>query len=139
MIDLEDRRTLAQDIGTAHRAGARLHLACETAGISVRTLQRWQALTRYLNDGNIPIDNNWIENRIRPIAIGRANWLFVGSQRAGERAAAVMTLVNSAKLNGIDPHAYLADVLDRLPTTKARDIEQLLPHRWAAQRGWHDG
>src|SRR5690606_37739907 len=94
------------------------------------SLKRWVALTRYLDDGNVPIDNNWVENQIRPWAVGRSNWLFAGSLRSGQRAAAVMSLVQSAKLNGLDPHAYLRDVLTRLPTQKASGIGELLPHRW---------
>ena len=99
------------------------------------TLKRWQALTRYIDDGQLPIDNNWIENQIRPIAIGRSNWLFAGSLRAGKRAAAVMSLVQSAKMNGHDPYAYIKDVLTRLPTQKASQIEELLPHRLQAPHG----
>ena len=83
------------------------------------SLKRWAALTRFLDDGDLPIDNNWVENRIRPIALGRQNWLFAGSLRAGKRAAAVMSLIHSAKLNGLDPYAYLRDVLERLPTQPA--------------------
>ena len=93
-------------------------------------LGRWVALTRYLDDGDLPADNNWVENQIRPIAIGRSNWLFAGSLRAGKRAAAVMSLVHSARLNGHDPYAYLKDVLERLPTQPASRVEELLPHRW---------
>ena len=74
--------------------------------------------------------NNWVENQIRPWAIGRANWLFAGSLRAGQRAAAIMSLIRSAQLNGHDPHAYLKDILTRLPTHRASDIAALLPHRW---------
>ena len=95
------------------------------------SLKRWQALTRFIDDGRLPIDNNWIENQMRPIAIGRKNWLFAGSLLAGQRAAAIMSLIQSAKLNGLDPHAYLRDVLRRLPTHKASQIGDLLPHRWA--------
>jgi transposase len=94
------------------------------------SLKRWGALTQFLDDGQLPIDNNWIENQIRPIAIGRSNWLFAGSLRAGQRSAAVMSLIQSAKLNGHDPYAYLKDVLARLPTHKNSQIEELLPHRW---------
>ena len=94
------------------------------------SLKRWGALTQFLDDGRLPIDNNSIENQIRPIAIGRNNWLFAGSLRAGQRAAAVMSLIQSAKLNGHDPYAYLKDVLARLPTHKNNQIEELLPHRW---------
>lgn len=94
------------------------------------SLKRWTALTQFLADGQLPIDNNWIENQIRPIAIGRSNWMFAGSLRAGQRAAAVMSLIQSAKLNGHDPYAYLKDVLARLPTHKNSQIAELLPHRW---------
>jgi transposase len=94
------------------------------------SLKRWVALTRFLDDGELPIDNNWVENQIRPIALGRNNWLFAGSLRAGKRAAAIMSLVHSARLNGHDPYAYLRDVLERLPTQPASRIDELLPHRW---------
>ena len=94
------------------------------------SLRRWTALTRFLDDGDLPIDNNWVENQIRPIAIGRSNWLFAGSLRAGKRAAAVMSLVHSARINGHDPNAYLRDVLERLPITPEHRLEELLPHRW---------
>lgn len=94
------------------------------------SLRRWDALTRYLDDGVIPIDNNWVENQIRPIALGRKNWLFTGSLRAGQRAAAVMSLMHSARLNGHDVYAYMKDVLERLPTQPASRIGELLPHRW---------
>jgi transposase len=94
------------------------------------SLNRWVALTRFLDDGELPIDNNWVENRIRPIALGRQNWLFAGSLRAGKRAAAVMSLIHSAKLNGLDPYAYMRDVLERLPTQPASRIADLLPHHW---------
>lgn len=97
------------------------------------SLKRWSALTRYLDDGQLPIDNNHIEQQIRPIAIGRNNWLFAGSLRAGKRAAAIMTLVQSARLNGHDPYAYLKDVLTRLPTHPASRIDELLPHNWTVE------
>jgi transposase len=99
------------------------------------SLNRWEALTRYLGDGNLPCDNNWVENQIRPIAIGRNNWLFAGSLRAGKRAAAIMSLVHSARLNGHDPYAYLRDVMERLPTQPNSRIGELLPHRWQPQAG----
>ena len=94
------------------------------------SLRRWEALVRFLDDGRLPIDNNHLEGQIRPIAVGKHNWLFAGSLRAGQRAAAVMTLVNSARLNGHDPYAYMKDVLQRLPTQKMSAIGELLPHRW---------
>ena len=94
------------------------------------SLKRWTALTRFVDDPQLPPDNNWIENQIRPIALGRSNWLFAGSLRAGQRAAAVMSLIQSARMNGHDSYAYLKDVLTRLPTHKASQIGELLPHRW---------
>jgi transposase len=97
------------------------------------TLKRWLALKRYLDDGAIPIDNNWIENQIRPWALGRKNWLFAGSLRSGQRAANVMTLIQSAKINGLDPQRYLKEVLERLPTAKQSDLEGLLPHNWKSR------
>ena len=87
-------------------------------------------MTRFLDDGQLPIDNNWVENRIRPIALGRSNWLFAGSLRAGKRAAAVMSLIQTAKLNGHDAYHYLRDVLERLPTQPASRIGELLPCSW---------
>ena len=104
-----------------------------TAAAIDYSLKRWAPLTHYLTDGCVPIDNNWIENQIRPIAIGRKNWLFAGSLRAGKRAAAVMSLVQSAKLNGHDPYFYLKDVLTRLPMQPNSRIEELLPHCWKPQ------
>src|SRR6218665_4056062 len=94
------------------------------------SLRRWVALTRFVDDGQLPVDNNWIENQIRPIAIGRNNWLFAGSLRAGQRAAAVMSLIQSASINGNDQYAYLRDVMARLPMQRASQIGELLPHRW---------
>ena len=98
------------------------------------SLRRWAALTRFIDDGRLPPDNNTLENRIRPVALGRKNWLFAGSLRAGQRAAAIMSLIQTAKLNGVDPFEYLADVLARIPTHPMRQIEELLPHRWKALR-----
>ena len=94
------------------------------------SLKRWAALIRFADDGQLPVDNNWIENQIRPIAIGRSNWLFAGSLRAGQRAAAVMSLIQSARMNGHDPYAYLRNVMARLPMQRASQIGELLPHRW---------
>lgn len=71
------------------------------------SLKRWVALTRYLEDGALPIDNNRVENLLRPWALGRSNWLFAGSLRSGQRAATIMSLIQCAKLNGLEPHAYL--------------------------------
>lgn len=109
---------------------AKLAKADVTAKAIDYSLSNWPGLTRYLDDGQVPIDNNAAENAVRPLAVGRKNWLFVGSQQAGERAAVVLSLIESAKLNGHDPWAYLKDVFERLPTLKQRDLAQLLPHNW---------
>jgi transposase len=93
------------------------------------TLGRSAALIRYIDDGDLPIDNNHLENRIRPVALGRNNWLFAGYLRAGQRAAIVISLIQSAKLNEHDPHRYLKDVMERLPTQPASRLDELLPHR----------
>ncbi|MGJ7489919.1 IS66 family transposase [Variovorax sp. ZT4R33] len=94
------------------------------------SLNHWGALTVNLGDGDVPVDNNHIENLMRPWAMGRKAWLFAGSQLAGQRAAIVMSLVQSVKLNGHDPWAYLKDVLNRLPTHLNSRIDELLPHIW---------
>jgi len=96
------------------------------------SLNHWEALTHNLRDGDVPLDNNHLENLMRPWAMGRRAWLFCGSELAGQRAANVMSLVVSAKLNGHDPWAYLKDVLTRLPTHLNSRLEELLPHRWQA-------
>jgi transposase len=86
---------------------------------------------RYRNDGRLEIDNNAAERAIRGIALGRKNWLFAGSDEGGKRAAAIYTLTETARLNGIDPRAYLGDILSRLATHPAKLIDDLLPWRWA--------
>jgi transposase len=102
------------------------------------SLRRWKALGRFLHDGAVSIDNNHIENLVRPWAMGRKAWLFAGSELAGQRAAMVMSLVQSAKLNGHDPWAYLKDVLQRLQTHPNHRIDELLPHRWQPAGARHD-
>lgn len=93
------------------------------------SLKRWPALVRYADSGELPIDNNPIENAIRPIAIGKKNWLFAGSERAGKRAAAIQSLLGTAKLNGIEPNAWLKDTMEKLPVWPNRRIDELLPLR----------
>ena len=100
------------------------------AGAIDYSLNAWAALTANLNDAMVQVDNNHIERLMRPWAMGRKAWLFAGSELAGQRAAIVMSLVQSAKLNGHDPWAYLKDVLTRLPTHLNSRIDELLPHRW---------
>jgi transposase len=138
-LDSDERRRLRQERGKPiaddfhvwlQAQRARVPDGSATARAIDYSLGRWPALTRYLGDGAVPCDNNWVENQIRPIAIGRSNWLFAGSLRAGKRAAAIISLIHSARLNGHDPYAYLRDVMERLPTQPASRIDELLPHRW---------
>ena len=91
------------------------------------TLKRWESLIRYAHTGHLPIDNNPVENVIRPIAIGKKNWLFAGSERAGQRAAAIQTLFGTARLNNINPATWLKETLTKLPAWPNSRIDELLP------------
>jgi transposase len=93
-------------------------------------LKRWDAFARFLEDGRLCLSNNAAERAMRGVAVGRKNWTFAGSDRGGERAAAIYTLIETAKLNGVDPQAWLADVLTRLADHASRDLHQLLPWNW---------
>jgi transposase len=94
-------------------------------------LSRWEALTRYLEDGALEIDNNLIENAIRPSALGKKNWLFIGHPSAGDRSAILYTLLGSCRRHGINPFDYLKDLFTRLPSAKITDIKQFTPAAWA--------
>jgi transposase len=94
-------------------------------------LSNWTALTRYADDGRLEIDNNRAENTLRGVALGRKNWLFAGSDTGGERTAVVYSLIETCKLNGIEPFAYLRDVLTRIADHKINRIDELLPWAWA--------
>jgi len=98
------------------------------------SLTRWVALTRFLDDGRVCMSNNAAEREIRPIAVGRNNWTFAGSDEGGHRAAAIYTLIQSAILNDVDAHAWLADVLARLQDHPATRIAELLPWNWKRER-----
>ncbi|MFO1036162.1 MAG: IS66 family transposase [Geminicoccaceae bacterium] len=108
----------------------RLSRRSEVGKAIAYTTKRWATLTRFMNDGRICLTNNAAERALRGVAVGRHNWTFAGSDRGGERAAAIYTLIETAKLNCVDPQAWLADVLARLPDHPARSIDQLLPWRW---------
>jgi hypothetical protein len=95
-------------------------------------LTRWTALTRYRDDGRVEIDNNAAERALRAVALGRKNYLFCGSDAGGERAAAMYSLIGTAKLNGLDPDAYLRYVIERIAEHPINRIEELLPWQLAS-------
>src|SRR5690242_7744953 len=108
----------------------RLSRHAETAKAIDYMLKRWPAFTRFLEDGRICLSNNAAERALRGIALGRKSWLFAGSDRGGQRAAAIYSLIVTAKLNNVDPQAWLADVLTRIAEHPAHRIDQLLPWNW---------
>ena len=98
------------------------------------TLKRWEALTRFVDDGVLEVDSNLIENSIRPSALGKKNWLFVGHPEAGERSAVIYTLLGSCRRHGINPFDYLKDLFTRLPAAKITQIKEFTPTAWAKTR-----
>jgi len=95
---------------------------------------QWPALERFLEHGEVEIDNNLVENAIRPTAIGKKNWLFFGSEDAGRRNAVIYTLIANCRMHGVEPQAYLKDLLERLPTLRIQEVEQLTPVNWKKAR-----
>ena len=106
---------------------AKLSRKSDTAAAIRYALSRWRALTRYADDGTLEIDNNAAERALRVVALGRKNFLFAGSDAGGERAAAIYSLLGSAKLNGLDPEIYLHHVLERIADHSISRINDLLP------------
>ena len=96
--------------------------------------KRWDGFARFLDDGRICLTNNASERALRGIALGRKSWLFCGSDRGGARAAVMYTLIGTAKLNGVDPQAWLADVLDRIAEMPQTRLPELLPWHWKVER-----
>ena len=113
---------------------AKLSSKNETAKAIDYSLKRWAAFTRFLDDGRLCMSNNAAERAVRGIAVGRKNWTFAGSDNGARRAAAIYTLIETAKLNDVDPQAWLADVLARLQDHPAKRIHELLPWNWKRQR-----
>jgi transposase len=114
---------------------AKLSVHSETAKAIAYSLNRWSGLVRFLDDGRLCMTNNAAERALRCVAVGRHNWTFAGSDEGGRRAAAIYTLVETAKLCDVDPRAWLADVLARMPDHPARRIGELLPWNWKCDRG----
>jgi hypothetical protein len=109
---------------------SRLSSAASVVGPIDYMLRRWDRFTRFLDDGRICLTNNAAERALRGFALGRKSWLFAGSERGADRAAVMATLITTAKLNDIDPQAWLADVLARIADHTIQDLDQLLPWNW---------
>ena len=110
----------------------------EVAGAMDYMLKRWPAFVRFLDDGRICLTNNAAERALRGIALGRKAWLFAGSDRGGDRAAFMYSLIVTAKLNNVDPQAWLADVLARIAEHPASRIDELLPWNWRKTNSVHN-
>ena len=113
---------------------AKLSRHAEVAKAMDYMLKRWIAFTRFLTDGRICLSNNAAERALRGIALGRKAWLFTGSERGGERAAIMYTLIQTAKLNDVDPQIWLADVLARIADHPSTNLAALLPWNWKQSR-----
>ena len=137
----DDRRWVRQNLAVPkllelnhwmHTTLAATSAKSDLAKAILYSLKRWVALTRYADDGRIEMDNNAAEREIRAVALGRKNWLFAGSDAGGDRAAAMYSLIGSAKLNGLDPQAYLRHVLERIADHPVNRVDELLPWNVAA-------
>ncbi|HEX6687788.1 MAG TPA: IS66 family transposase [Solirubrobacterales bacterium] len=136
----ERRRDVRRTRSRPHVDGFRTWCERQLAGIPAKgdlaramryALKRWDAFTLFLEDGRVAIDNNPAERAIRPVALGRRNWLFAGSDAGGETLADAMTIIETTKLSGLDPEAYLADVLARINDHLVTRLDELLPWNWA--------
>jgi transposase len=144
-LELEDerRRQLRQELALPILEQFRRWLETERAEVLPKspmgeaigyTLNNWSALIRYTEAGYLSIDNNVAEREMKRIAIGRKNWLFVGSDQGGQTAAVLLSFTSTCQRLQVEPWAYLQDVLSRLPTTPPEQLDELLPDRWQAAR-----
>jgi len=138
-LGADQRKTVRQDRSAPLVASLQTWMREERARLSRHNdlakamdyiLKRWDAFTRFLDDGRICLSNNAAERALRGIALGRKSWLFAGSDRGGERAAVMYSLIVTAKMNDIDPQAWLADVLARIADHPARELDELMPWNW---------
>lgn len=136
-----ERACLSQPVlARMHRALVRLKTAHRFLPRSLMgkaldyALSQWPSLSLFLEDGRLEIDNNLVENAIRPTAVGKKNWLFIGEATAGDRSAIIYTVIESCRRRGIDPFAYLRDVFTRLPSTTNHQVQELTPAAWAKSR-----
>jgi transposase len=131
----ERSRPLVAELEAWLRARRRKLSGGSNVGKAVQySLNRWTALSRFLDDGRLCMSNNAAERGVRPVAVGRKNWTFAGSDEGGRRAAAIYTLIETCKLNDVDPQAWLTDILARLQDHPARRIDELLPWNWLRAR-----
>ena len=139
-LDPEERLQLRQDLSLPIMNNLKEWLEDNKAAATPKnpirkaiaySLNRWEALTRFLHDGRIEISNNLIENRVRPLALGRKNWMFAGSAEGARRLATGYTVMGTCILNGLNPFDYTTSVLEQLPARKAGDIDDLLPINWS--------
>jgi len=139
---LEERMVVRQNLSRPLVDDLRIYMREQAARLSrghdlVKAfnyiLKRWASFTLFLEDGRVCLSNNAAERGLRGIALGRKSWLFCGSDRGGRRAAAMYSLIVTAKMNGVDPQAWLADVLSRIATHPAHRLDELLPWHWAKQ------
>jgi hypothetical protein len=133
------RRTVRQAQSLALLADLKTYLETSLGRISRKSelakaicysLNRWEALSRYTEDGRLEMTNNAAERAIRPLTLGRRNWTFLGSDAGGDRAAVFFTLIQSCKLNGVNPEAYLADLVGRIADHPVSRLDELLPWNW---------
>jgi hypothetical protein len=130
-----ESRMVLNRIGKALKVQLVKHLPKSQMGKAIQyTLSRMKELSKYCDNGLLEIDNNGVENSIRPTAVGKKNWLFVGHPDAGDRSAILYTILENCKRLGINPQEYLKDVLTRLPAMKMSHVETLLPANWLAER-----
>jgi len=130
----EKSKPLLDGLGEWLRAQQAEALPKSPAGQAIAyTLNNWAALNRYLDDGGLAIDNNLAERTIRPVAVGRKNWLFAGSDRGGRTAAVLLSFTQTCKHLGLDPFAYLRDVLTRIASHPMKNLSELLPDNYRNQ------
>ncbi len=127
----DDAQLLKQQLRVSANEVQRLQLMVDKLKLQ---LARWKALTRYVDDGRIKIDNSAAELALRCVALGRGNYLFMGSNTGGERAASMYSLIETAKLNGLDPEAYLRELLQRIADHPVNRIDELLPWNIGSER-----
>jgi hypothetical protein len=125
---LAEMRDLIEALAKDALPSSRIGKACAYA------LSQWTQLTVFAGDGRIEIDNNSIERHMKAVATGRKNWLFAGNAEGGRRAAAMYTLIESCKTAGVEPFAYLTDLLTRLPAARDSQLASFTPRKWAASR-----